>query len=69
MLLEHCDRGRLISLNTEGFYDALHGSVTRKHSIIKLLCSIFLSKEGAGTAIESNKSNCASEVLFLLMHS
>lgn len=56
------NRGRLIALNTEDFYDISDGAVAGKHSIIKLLCSIFLSKKGSGKAVESNKNDCASEI-------
>eukprot|EP00250_Pteridium_aquilinum_P009658 c18835_g1_i1 orf=139-2943(+) len=57
------NRGRLVSLNTEGFYDTSNGSVTpREHSIIKLLCLIFLSKQGSGRAAESSKANPAREI-------
>ncbi|KAI5069519.1 hypothetical protein GOP47_0015820 [Adiantum capillus-veneris] len=57
------NRGRLVSMNTEVFYNDSHTSVAcKEYGIIKLLCSIFLSKEGAGRAIESSKGTPESEV-------
>ncbi|MCO5548529.1 hypothetical protein L7F22_001989 [Adiantum nelumboides] len=57
------NRGRLVSMNTEMFNsDSLTCVTCKEHGIIKLLCSIFLSKEGAGRAIESSKGNPVSEV-------
>ncbi|MCO5549343.1 hypothetical protein L7F22_002812 [Adiantum nelumboides] len=57
------NRGRLVSMNTEMFSsDSLTNVTCKEHGIIKLLCSIFLSKEGSGRAIESSKGNPVSEV-------
>ncbi|KAH7287577.1 hypothetical protein KP509_32G063200 [Ceratopteris richardii] len=57
------NRGRLVSMNTEVLDKFLDGhGMHKEHSIIKLLCSIFLSKQGAGRVIESNKGNPDSEV-------
>lgn len=59
------NRGRLVSLNTEGSHHALNGSVKqRDHGIITLLCSIFLSKEGTGRAIESTGCEIDAESSF-----
>lgn len=57
------NRGRLASLDIEGSHLKKDGKVEQNNfGMIRLLCSIFLSKEGAGSAVETIEGKFAKEI-------